>query len=383
MKTITTHFLFLGYTGMMAIVFVCLGGGCRSEETDRIDIARALSAETGGDCYKAALYPGTLQFPRDHGPHNDFKTEWWYYTGNLKTEQGRHFGYQLTFFRRALACGPLTGVSKWRTRQLYFAHFAVTDTRGDHFYSGFRMNRESLGITGSRAMPFRVWIDNWSADGSKDQVVLTAEDNQTTLNLGLTPEKPLVLQGDKGLSRKGPGATNASYYYSWPRLATKGTLKIGSQIHAVSGSSWFDHEWSTTALGRDVAGWDWFAVHLDDGRDLMVCQIRDSQGSPNGHGFGSFSSPGKRVDILGEGQFSIIPEGYWKSPSTGRRYPAGWKISLPGHGIVLQVKPVIPNQEHTQMFVYWEGAVRVSGEDVKSKVPGTVNGAGYVELTGY
>jgi predicted secreted hydrolase len=391
MKTGATNLLLLRHAGVFVVgvigVFVAVGLiwglGSGPVERDVIDIAGALSSQGGGDCYRTAIDPADIRFPRDHGPHNDFKTEWWYYTGNLKTEQGRHFGYQLTFFRRALSCGPITGTSKWRTRQLYFAHFAVTDTRLNHFHSGFRMNRESIGIAGSMAKPFRVWIDNWSASGSEDKIVLTAEDNKTTLNVSLTPEKPIVLQGDRGLSRKGPKASNASYYYSWPRLATKGTLKIGSQTYGVSGNSWFDHEWGTTALGRDVAGWDWFAVHLDDGRDLMVCQIRDSQGNSNGYGFGSLSFPDGRAVILGDNQFTITPKKYWKSPTTGKRYPAEWRITLPGHGLLLTVQAVISKQEHTQMFVYWEGAVRVFGKGTDGSPGGYVNGTGYAELTGY
>lgn len=366
---------------LLFILILVAMGGCRPAEVDTLNIVRALSDEAGGDCFDAAVFPAAIKFPEDHGPHPSFQTEWWYYTGNLRTDEGRHFGYQLTFFRRALACEPVdttaAGSSKWRTRQLYFAHFAVTDTRENQFYASSRINRQSLEITGSRAVPFAVWVDNWSANGTPDQTVLTAREKDTHLNLRLTREAPLVLQGDRGFSRKGPGGTNASYYYSLPRLMTQGTLTLGSQTHRVTGSSWFDHEWSTTALGRDVTGWDWFAFHLADGRDLMVCQIRDAAGRPNGYGFGSLSRPDGTYDILTADQFSITPTGYWTSPATGKRYPGEWEIHLPGPALFMRVVPVIPDQEHTHMVVYWEGAVKITGVNQE------IQGHGYAELTGY
>jgi predicted secreted hydrolase len=381
MKQPINSFFFRFFLMLSVLVFLAVGG-CRPAETDSINIVQALSAEAGGDCFDAATFPAAFKFPQDHGPHPAFQTEWWYYTGNLRTDEGQHFGYQLTFFRRALACesaAPPAGSSQWRTRQIYFAHFAVTDTRGNRFHASSRMNRQSLGIAGGKAAPFRVWVDNWSASGTLDEMVLTARENDTTLSLRLTREGPLVLQGDQGFSRKGPALTNASYYYSLPRLTTRGTLKIGSQIHKVKGSSWFDHEWSTTVLGRDVGGWDWFSIHLKDGRDLMVCQIRDAAGRPNGYGFGSLSRPDGTYEILTVDQFTITPTGYWTSPSTGKPYPGEWEIAVPDKDLSMHVAPVIPDQEHTHTMVYWEGAVKITGEGGNQKI----QGEGYVEMTGY
>ncbi len=374
MKQFITPFFLL-----ITLLFLAVGG-CRPAEIEGVNVVQALSDETGGDCFEKAVLPAALKFPQDHGPHPSFQTEWWYYTGNLRTEEGRHFGYQLTFFRRALACesgdkSPV-GTSQWRTRQIYFAHFAVTDTQENRFYSSSRMNRQSLGIAGSTAVPFAVWVDDWSAGGRSKSVVLTAREKDTVFNLRLTRGGPLLLQGDRGFSRKGPGLTNASYYYSLPRLMTRGTLKIGSQTHKVTGFSWFDHEWSTTALGRDVTGWDWFSFHLKDGRDLMVCQIRDAKGRSNGYGFGSLARPDGTYEILTADQFTLTPTGYWTSPR-GKRYPGKWKITLPGQGLSMSVVPVIPDQEHTHMGVYWEGAVTVVGVNQE------IQGEGYVELTGY
>lgn len=350
--------------------------GCSPpQEPDKIPIAQALSAPGAGDCFQRATTPGAIEFPRDLGPHDMFQTEWWYYTGNLKTSSGRHFGYQLTFFRRALSCEPVTGDSQWRTRQMYFAHFAVTDTQDNAFYSDQRMNRQSLGIAGAQSRPYGVWIDDWQAKQANGGLVLLARGEKTRIRLHLTASKPPILQGVQGLSPKGPEKSNASHYYSLPRLETQGVLEIGPNRYTVRGHSWFDHEWSTQALDTDVAGWDWFSVHLDNGQDLMVCQIRKADGTPNGYGFGSISFPDNTHKILGPDDFSLHTQEYWTSPATGRRYPGKWTLTLPGLGLSLAILPVIQNQEHTHMLTYWEGAARFEGKGIR--------GLGYVELTGY
>ncbi|HKJ99438.1 MAG TPA: lipocalin-like domain-containing protein [Desulfotignum sp.] len=350
--------------------------GCASpDDTDRIDIARALSDAPNLDCFDAVTGPRPLVFPEDAGPHENFRTEWWYYTGNLTTGQGRHFGYQLTFFRQALSCSPVTGISRWRTRQLYFAHFALTDTRSNAYHAFSRMNRQSLGIAGSRAKPFTVWIDNWQVKDSGSHLILNAASDDITLSLHLVPQKPPIFQGDRGYSKKGPGTGNASFYYSLPRLHTKGSITVGETRFQVTGHSWFDHEWSTTVLGEDVQGWDWFSTHLDDGRDLMVCRIRKADGSSSGFGFGSISFADGTYVILSETDFTLTPKERWKSPETGKRYPVQWQIRIPDHNLDLSVTPVMNNQEHTHTFAYWEGAMRFSGP--------VIQGMGYLEMTGY
>ena len=361
----------------LAMIFsvLFLWGCSPPEDTDRIDIARALSDTRDTGCFDRVTGPRPLVFPEDAGPHDTYRTEWWYYTGNLTTEKGRHFGYQLTFFRQALSCGPVQGDSHWRTRQLYIAHFAVTDTRDKVFYSDSRMNRQSLGIAGSRSDPFTVWLDNWQVKETGTLLALFAQSGEISVSFTLTPEKPPVFQGDRGYSKKGPGAGNASYYYSVPRLHTQGIIDIRGERFQVTGNSWFDHEWSTTVLGEDIQGWDWFSAHLADGRDLVVCRIRKADGSANGYGFGSISFADGTYEILSEQDFSLTPETYWKSPETGRRYPVQWQIRIPAHNLDLSVTPVINNQEHTHAFAYWEGAMRFSG-------PG-VQGMGYLEMTGY
>jgi predicted secreted hydrolase len=206
-------------------------------------------------------------------------------------------------------------------------------------------------------------------------LTLTAKGDKIKVQLSLTPEKQVVPQGSNGLSRKGQKPFNASYYYSIPRLETHGTIAIGTATYRVKGNTWFDHEWSTSVLGDNIAGWDWFSVHLADGRDLMVCQIRQADGTPNGYGFGSLSSSDGAYEILSEKNFSIRVRRQWKSPITGNLYPSQWDIALPGHGIDLRVTPMIPAQEHTHTMAYWEGAARFKGNGIE--------GMGYVELTGY
>ncbi len=361
----------------LAVIFPALfvWGCAPPDNTDRIDIARALSNNQGMDCYDTVTGPEPLVFPKDAGPHENFRTEWWYYTGNLTTDQGRHFGYQLTFFRQALSCEPVKEDSQWRTRQLYFAHFAVTDTRNKAFHTFFRMNRGSLGIAGSLAQPFTVWIDNWQVKETGSHLTLDALSDEISLSLTLTQEKPPILQGERGFSRKGPGTGNASFYFSLPRLHTQGFITLGGNRFQVTGNSWFDHEWSTTVLGEDVQGWDWFSAHLADGRDLMVCRIRKADGTSNGFGFGSISFADGNYVILSETDFTLTPKARWKSPETGKRYPVQWQIRIPDHDLDLSVSPVIDNQEHTHAFAYWEGAMRFSS-------PG-VQGMGYLEMTGY
>ncbi|MCG8553150.1 MAG: carotenoid 1,2-hydratase [Desulfobacterales bacterium] len=383
---------------LSALGILTFSSGCNAppQSGGTVNIAEALSSDTGDDCHEKATEPGIIDFPDDLGAHESFKTEWWYYTGNLKTETGRHFGFQLTFFRQALDCEkrlddlPVEDASAWRTRQLYFAHFAVTDTQNRKFYSAQRMNRGSLGIAGVQSAPFKAWIDDWQAVQVKangDTLRLTARaraENQPdapqfSIHLTLTRQKPVILQGDRGLSRKGPGLPDASHYYSFPGMAAQGVVSVSGETTKASGHAWFDHEWSTSALGSDVAGWDWFALRINEGpnagTDLMVCQVRRRDGRPNGYGFGAVSYPDGSYDILSESDFSIEAHRTWTSPATGRTYPSQWTIRLESSGLSLQVAPVVAAQEHSGMFPYYEGAV-----DVQTPHGG---GLGYVEMTGY
>ncbi|SMD01841.1 Predicted secreted hydrolase [Desulfocicer vacuolatum DSM 3385] len=352
-----------------------LACGAPPDREKGFDIGQALSSTSQEACFDRADREKVITFPRDLGPHNTFQTEWWYYTGNLTDRSGSIFGYQLTFFRRALTCEPPRGSSKWRTGQLYFAHFALTDVTAKKFYTDTRMNRESVGIAGAMGNPYRVWINDWEALEKENTIHLRARGSLFSLNLELSPGKPPVFQGKSGLSQKSALPGNASYYYSFPRIDTQGTLQTPKGEVKVKGLSWFDHEWSTSALGNNEKGWDWFALHLEDGKDIMVCQVRKADNRPNGFSFGCISHAHGGYDILGPDDFTIKSTDTWKSPVTGGIYPSAWTIFLSPLDMTLNVTPYIKNQEHTGEFVYWEGAVKVSGKNS--------SGSGYVELTGY
>lgn len=328
-----------------------------------------------------------FQFPQDHGPHPDFQTEWWYFTGNLQNEQGRRFGYQLTFFRRAVTPTMSPRESDWATNQIYFAHFAITDAQNNSHDESELFSRGAAGLAGASVSypnehPFRVWIENWSVealapDGSKMR--LRADNGKLALDLSLTSEKPPVLQGDRGLSQKTDAPGNASYYVSFTRLATNGVLTVNGDSFTVVGRSWMDHEFGTTGLGPNAAGWDWFSIQLDDRRELMFFQIRNKDGSIEPLSSGTLVDAGGTTRHLTREDVKLTVLGTWKSDQSGGTYPADWRLEVPSAGLDLRLRPLIADQELRVSFVYWEGAVNITGTSNGA----SVTGAGYVEMTGY
>jgi predicted secreted hydrolase len=361
--------------------------GDGADARDAVQASLAVSAALGaGDLagYARALAPRPFVFPADAGPHPDFRTEWWYYTGNLQTADGGHFGFQLTFFRTALAPpGPaVPRASAWAARQLYLAHLALTDTAGRRFHAWSRLGREALGLAGARAEPFRVWVDDWSAEGERAggaTVRLRAAEADAAIDLVLRSEKPVVPQGDGGLSRKGPEPGNASYYYSLTRMSVRGTVRAGGEPIAVSGLAWMDREWSTSALGPELVGWDWVALQLDDGRDLMVYRLRRRDGTADPHSAGAVIAADGTARPLGPDEAALATLGHWTSPRSGVRYPSRWRLAVPAAGLDLDLVPRLPDQELLVGTRYWEGAVRVEGTAAGRPVAGR----GYVELVGY
>ena len=339
-----------------------------------------LPPQFAADGFARAIEPWQWEFPRDHGPHPAFQTEWWYYTGNVTTASGRRFGYQFTIFRRALAPARRETQSEWHTNQIYMAHFTVTDVGGGAFYQEERFSRGAAGLAGAEDIPrYRVWLEDWSAQGVDDaasQMRIVAKADGFAIDLALTAAKPPALQGDNGLSQKGLEPGNASYYYSLTRLATTGTVTIGDEVFTVSGASWMDREFGTSALSAGAVGWDWFAVHLDDGRDLMVGQIRFQDGNLEPVFGGLLVFPDGRTRYLSSSAFAIAPTGTWRSSRSGATYPAGWEIVVHAGGAPLRLilEPLLAEQEVVGSVTYWEGAVRVSGDAA---------GYGYAELTGY
>lgn len=324
-----------------------------------------------------------FSFPRDHSPHPEYAVEWWYYTGNLDTADGRHFGYELTFFRIGLdqAEAPESD-SDWRASQAYMAHFGLTDVESRRFYSFERLSREALGLAGTQEEPFRVWLEDWSLDALGDDFLplrLTANDGDVAIDLVLDSTKPIVLQGDNGLSRKGDEEGNASYYYSMTRMQTDGTVSVGGQAFEVSGESWMDREWSTTALAENQVGWDWFALQLSDGRDVMFYQLRQKDGGshPNSSGTLVFGDGSKRHLVRDDVQIEVLDQ--WQSSLGDARYPSRWRLTIPSESIELTITPYIANQEMDVSVRYWEGAVHFEG----TANGNPVSGNGYVEMTGY
>lgn len=353
-----------------------------SEAYERSNLSSLLSADpTAG--FAIALEPRTFEFPRDHGPHPEFRNEWWYMTGNLDAADGRRFGFELTFFRFAFAPEPATSESAWRANQVYIAHFAVTDADGQKFYVAERFSRGALGLAGADSDPFRVWIDDWkiaSTTTESDQVQwsLRASDDDFALSLQLVAEKAAVLNGDKGLSQKSAVVGNASYYYSITRWQTEGRMRLGDEVFAVSGLSWLDREWSSSALASDQQGWDWFALQLSDGSELMFYNLRKTDGTQDVHSAGTWTSADGRSRHLHRDEVFVSVKREWTSPKGGS-YPSAWDILIPQFGLTLSVVPVLDDQELFTTVRYWEGAVDVKGTHQDAGV----TGRGYVELTGY
>jgi predicted secreted hydrolase len=340
-----------------------------------LSLPSILGAESGG--FARAEAPAVLRFPADHGAHPQFRHEWWYFTGNLHTAGGRHFGYQLTFFRFALAPEAPQRASAWATNQVYMAHLALTDSRSGKFYAFERFSRDALGLAGARAEPLRVWLQDWQVEG-RFPLRLRAEQDEVGIDLTLNPSKPLLLQGDQGLSQKSAEPGNASYYYTYTRLATQGMLRIGTRRESVSGASWLDREWGSGGLGPQQVGWDWFALQLSDRSELMFYRLRRRDGSSDPHSAGVWVAADGGAERLGAAEVTLRPLGWWESPRGGR-YPAGWRLQVPRLGLEVNVAPYLADQELALSVRYWEGAVRVTGR--RDGIP--LTGEGYVELTGY
>jgi len=379
----------------------------------RLSVSASLGASDSSDLegFATAIEPRTFIFPQDLGPHPAFKTEWWYWIGHLRAQDGRRFGYQLTFFRSALAPPPTprpeddasaTGArsqpdgpdgpgepdepeepSSWRTRQLYMAHFALTDVDGADFHSFERFGRGAAGLSGARSDPFRVWLDDWSvqATESGEPWLLRAAEGSIQIELTLEPGKPRVLHGDRGLSRKGEASGAASYYYSRTRMPTRGHLILGGEVLDVEGSSWFDREWSTSLLAPDEVGWDWLGAQLDDGRELMFFRLRRRDGTSAWIGGTLIEADGGSRALATQG-VEFTRRDSWTSPETGITYPAGFRLELPAEQLSLEVVPLVPDQELRLSFVYWEGVVAISFSDSGSG-SGSVAGRGFLEMTGY
>jgi predicted secreted hydrolase len=323
-----------------------------------------------------------LTFPADFGPHPDFQTEWWYYTGNLEIADGSHFGYQLTFFRRGLLPpSQLPGRgSDWATNQIYMAHFTLTDVEGETFQAYERFSRGAAGLAGAQADPYRVWLEDWQVELTAPNTYhLIAANENIAIDLTLRDSKGPILQGDQGYSQKGTEPGNASYYYSQTRLETRGEVSVDGLSFAVTGLTWKDHEYSTAVLGTDEVGWDWFSLQFSDGYELMLYSLRHADGSVDPYSSGTLIAPDGSTTHLELEDFVIEAQDSWRSPASGAEYPMGWLIRIPAQQLEFEITPYLRDQELDLTFIYWEGAVHVSGTHAGA----AISGVGYVELTGY
>lgn len=330
------------------------------------------------DTYRQATPGHQYSFPRDHFEHPEFRTEWWYYTGNVHDTKGRRFGFELVFFRQGQRSGPASNPSNWRLDDVYLAHLALTDIDGKHFYNQQRLNRAGPGVAGASFREQRVWNGNWSAAWHGEKQLLEATADEFRFRLEVTAAKPPVVNGVNGVSQKGGAAGEASYYVSYTRLIVSGELTVSGEPHRVDGTAWMDHEWFTNQLDPEQIGWDWFSVQLNDQTELMLFQLRRRDGGIDSHSSGTYVDHKGRAQHLTRADFSLTPASYWHSPRTGTSYPVQWKVSVPLLGIELEARAVSDAQELINEEkigpTYWEGAVTYSGSG---------QGVGYLELTGY
>lgn len=371
-----------------ALSLALIGGSALRGQAQPQFSADVIAALSGGDIEGFARVTGVkaFSFPRDHGAHPEYQTEWWYNTANVQTADGRRFGLKFTIFRRALTPTMPERASEWATNQVYFADFAIADIAADRFYFKERFARGAADLAGAQSEPYaKIWIEDWSITFDEDGqgYRLRAAEGELSMDVRLRMSKPIVFHGDRGFSVKNKGEGNASYYYSFTRSLLEGTIAVRGEQFAVSGTAWFDHEYSTSVLGEDALGWDWFSLQLDDGREIMLYQIRLRGGGIEPTSHGTFiDADGSTYPLsIAAGDYTITPLGTWTSPHTGAVYPHGWRLTVqaPDGLIELDVQPFMRDQELNTTTAYYEGAVRLTG--TQNGAP--ISGVGYVELTGY
>lgn len=343
--------------------------------------AQLLCLPVDARIFEQALPGYHYSFPRDHYSHDQYKTEWWYFTGHLHANNGKLFGYELTFFRTGLNQDD-DDASQWNLRNIYLAHFAVTDDAGHKFFYQEKMNRAGLGSAGAAQDKGHVFNQTWSMDLKDGQFLLKADTPQYALNLSLKPAKQLVIHGRDGVSQKASCKGCASHYYSFTRMATTGSIAVAGQALPVHGTSWMDHEFGSNQLSEQQVGWDWFSVQLSNNREIMLYLMRNADGSIDPNSSGTLVNSDGSVKHLMLSEFSVKNEGQWKSGKTAGVYPMGWTISVPAAHAEFKVEPIMQDQELVTTgagVTYWEGACSVAGTCERV----SVTGEAYVELTGY
>jgi predicted secreted hydrolase len=341
--------------------------------------------------YERALPGYNFQFPRDHFNHPGFEVEWWYYTGNLRTAEGRRFGFELTFFRLGASgdgMGEAGKLSAWDLDHVYLAHFAVSDVDNKRFFKTERLNRAGPGLAGADLDQARIWNGNWEVRwleplAALGRQKLRAVSEDFSIELELAPRKAPVVHGARGVSQKAAGAGRASHYISFTRLAAAGTVTLGGRRFLVEGLAWMDHEFSTASMGPDQAGWDWMSIQLDNGEELMLYRMRRKDGLADPVSSGTFVGQDGKAEHLEWGDIVMEPGEVWESPHTGGRYPLRWKVAVPRLKMELLCRAAFADQEvvsgRALSPTYWEGAVAYEGRSGEQEV----RGVGYLEMTGY
>ena len=331
-----------------------------------------------------------LEFPKDHGAHPGYRTEWWYYTGNLRSAVGDLYGFQLTFFRSQISPPGAAKTwpnppSAWRTQQIYMAHAAVSDIAGKRHLQAELISREALTMAGvlNRPPETVVYLKNLSARIGSETQMLKADTAEFSYDLTLTPAKPPVLHGRAGYSLKGSSPQRASCYYSYTRLEVDGHLTIGGKTFAVSGQGWMDHEFSTAMLEPGIKGWDWFSLQLSDRTEIMVFLLRTDEGGISAVSSGTFVDPEGKTRTIGKDDFAVTILDTWQSPHSKAVYPSRWRLRVFPFALDLTISANLADQEmrtsESTGVTYWEGSVSIRG----TRDANPINGQGYVELTGY
>lgn len=323
------------------------------------------------------------EFPRDHHAHDNFKTEWWYFTGNVFSSEGDRFGYELTFFREGIRPPAVRdpNVSRFIVNDLKFAHFALSDIAQGRFHFEQKVSRGAFGEAGFDDKERLAWVENWTLVLKGDDTFeLTAEGEEGAVHLHLRPVKPPVIHGENGISIKATEVGHVSHYYSVPRFETTGELLVNGKSYSVRGESWFDHEWATSQLGEGQAGWDWICVQWDDGSEVMLYQMRRTNGESDPSSSGTWIARDGTATHLRSSDFRMVPIAFWKSKTNGVTYPVGWRVTLPEQRAEFIVRAALDNQELVLgAITYWEGAIDASG----TRDQRAIKGHGYLELTGY
>jgi predicted secreted hydrolase len=330
--------------------------------------------------YKIAQPGYAFAFPRDYFSHGEYQTEWWYYTGNVKSADGRRFGFELTFFRQGVSRAE--NDDPWYVHDLWMAHMALSDINGQRFLDEERLNRSGPGVAGVDPVLGMVWNGNWQAHIAEREEELRGVADKFGFALKLEPVKPPVVQGRAGISQKAEGAGHASHYFSLTRLTTAGSIDLDGKTYQVEGASWMDHEFFTSSMAANEAGWDWLSLQLADGADLMLYRMRHTDGSVDPYSSGSYVDAGGKARFLSASDFAMTPaDDFWTSAATKAKYPMRWHVSIPSLKMDLNVTTPLKSQELVSRFgtSYWEGAIDVGGTQAQSPL----SGHGYLEMTGY